>query len=97
MRRGRKAFSGSSGEQITIANAAQLIGMSRLSLSKLIETGVLRSRTVRKQECLLLQDVLAYARTRDSERRAALNRLSRAAVKAGLYDRNTFPHGGQDE
>jgi len=42
-------------------------------------------------------DVLEYAQKRDQERRAALDRLSRAAVEAGLYDRNTFPEGGQDE
>jgi len=40
---------------------------------------------------------MEYAQKRDQERHAALDRLSRAAVEAGLYDRNTFPKGGQDE
>ena len=31
------------------------------------------------------------------QRRLALARLSRAAVEAGLYDRNEIPEGGQDE
>ena len=31
------------------------------------------------------------------ERRDALDRLSKAAMEAGLYDRNEFPEGGQDE
>lgn len=34
---------------------------------------------------------------RNQERRLALARLSRAAVESGLYDRNEFPQGGQDE
>ncbi len=34
---------------------------------------------------------------RDEERRVALERLSRAAIETGLYDRNEFPDDGQDE
>ena len=42
-------------------------------------------------------DVATDEQRRNQERRLALARLSRAAVEAGLYDRNEFPEGGQDE
>ena len=91
------AYSGSPDDQITTRKAAKLLGMSHRSLLKLLTAGGLPSQSVRNQKRLNLQDVVAYARTRDSERVAALDRLSRAAAKAGLYDRNTFPQSGQDE
>ncbi len=34
---------------------------------------------------------------KDISRTAALKRLSQVAMEAGLYDRNVFPKGGQDE
>ena len=40
---------------------------------------------------------LEFARKRDAERQAALDRLSRRAFEAGLYDRNVMPEGGSDE
>jgi hypothetical protein len=49
------------------------------------------------QRRVYLCDVLAYAQKRDEERQAALDRFSRAAVEAGLYNRNKFPEGGRDE
>jgi len=84
-------------DQITTRKAARLLGISHLSLLKLLKAGRLPSRRVRNQKRLNLQDVVAFGRARDSERMAALGRLSRASAKAGLYDRNTFPQGGQDE
>ena len=42
-------------------------------------------------------DVSSDERTRNQQRQLALARLSRAAVECGLYDRNEFPEGGQDE
>jgi hypothetical protein len=33
----------------------------------------------------------------DEDRLAALDRLSRQAFEAGLYDRNEMPEGGNDE
>jgi hypothetical protein len=40
---------------------------------------------------------LDFARKRDREREAALDRLSRQAYDLGLYDRNEMPEGGTDE
>jgi excisionase family DNA binding protein len=71
--------------------------MSRPFFVKSLETGVMPFHRVGNQRRVYLRDVLAYAQKRDEERHAALDRLSRAAVEAGLYDRNRFPEGGQDE
>ncbi len=38
-----------------------------------------------------------YDRLSESERQAALDRMSTAAFDAGLYDRNEMPKGGRDE
>ena len=91
------ASGGSPDEEITTKKAAKLLRMSHPSLLKLLDAGKLPSLRVRNQRRLNLKDVIAYARTRDSERKAALDRLARIAAKAGLYDRNTFPEGGRDE
>ena len=84
-------------QSLTTHRAASLLGVSHSSFLKLLEAGVLPSRRVRNQQRVCLRDVMAYAQARDSERHAALDRLSRAAAKVGLYDRNVFPKGGQDE
>jgi hypothetical protein len=44
-----------------------------------------------------LSDVLQFAHKREQERQVALNRLSRHAFETGLYEKNKFPEGGQDE
>jgi excisionase family DNA binding protein len=84
-------------QAVTTQRAADLLGMSRPFFVKLLETGAMTYHRVGNQRRVYLRDVLAYAQKRDEERHAALDRLSRAAVAAGLYDRNTFHEGGQDE
>ena len=84
-------------QAVTTQRAADILGMSRPFFVKLLETGAMGYHRVGNQRRVYLRDVLAYAQKRDEERRAALDRLSRAAVEAGLYDRNKFPEGGQDE
>jgi excisionase family DNA binding protein len=84
-------------QAVTTQRAADLLGMSRPFFVKLLETGVMAFHRIGNQRRVYLRDVLAYAQKRDEERQAALDRLSRAAVEAGLYDRNKFPEGGGDE
>ena len=82
---------------VTTQRAADLLGMSRPFFIKLLETGIMAHHRVGNQRRVYLRDVLEFAHKRDEERHAALDRLSRAAVATGLYDRNKFPEGGQDE
>ncbi len=82
---------------ITTQRAADLLGLSRPFFIKLLDAGVMAHHRVGNQRRVHLRDVLAYARKRDAERNAALDRLSRDALEAGLYDRNRIPAGGSDE
>jgi excisionase family DNA binding protein len=84
-------------QAVTTQRAADILGMSRPFFIKLLDAGVMAHHRVGNQRRVYLREVLAYAQKREKERRAALARLSQAAVDAGLYDRNTFPEGGQDE
>ena len=82
---------------VTTQRAADLLGMSRPFFIKLLETGSMAHHRVGNQRRVYLRDVLEFARKRDEERQAALDRLSRQAVEVGLYDRNVMPEGGSDE
>jgi excisionase family DNA binding protein len=82
---------------VTTQRAADILGMSRPFFIKLLETGAMAHHRVGNQRRVYLRDVLEYAHKREQERQAALNRLSRHAFKAGLYEKNKFPEGGQDE
>jgi excisionase family DNA binding protein len=82
---------------ITTQRAADILGVSRPFFIKLLETGAMARHRVGNQRRVYLRDVLQYAHNREEERQAALNRLSRHAFETGLYEKNKFPEGGQDE
>jgi len=82
---------------VTTQRAADLLGMSRPFFIKLLEIGAMAHHRVGNQRRVYLRDVLEFARKRDEERQSALDRLSRQAFEAGLYDRNEMPEGGTDE
>ena len=84
-------------QMLTTQRAADLLGMSRPFFIKLLETGVMAHHRVGNQRRVYLRDVVEFARKRDEERQAALDRLSRQAFESGLYDRNAMPAGGRDE
>src|SRR6266545_1323651 len=82
---------------VSTQRTADLLGVSRPFFIKLLETGAMAHHRVGNQRRVYLRDVLEFARKRDEERQAALDRLSRQAVEVGLYDRNVMPEGGSDE
>jgi excisionase family DNA binding protein len=82
---------------VTTQRAADILGMSRPFFIKLLETGAMAHHRVGNQRRVYLRDVLQYAHKREQDRQAALNRLSHHAFETGLYDKNKFPDGGQDE
>jgi excisionase family DNA binding protein len=82
---------------VSTQRAADLLGMSRPFFIKLLETGAMAHHRVGNQRRVYLRDVLEFARKRDEERQAALERLSQQSFEAGLYDRNVMPEGGTDE
>jgi excisionase family DNA binding protein len=84
-------------QAITTQRAADTLGMSRPFFIKQLDAGMMAYHRVGNQRRVYLRDVLEFAKKRDEERLAALDRLSRDAFDAGLYDRNELPKGGTDE
>lgn len=82
---------------ITTQRAADVLGMSRPFFIKLLDSGLMAHHRVGNQRRVYLHDVLEYAKKRDKERLAALDRLAHDAFEAGLYERNVLPEGGADE
>ena len=82
---------------LTTQRAADILGVSRPFFIKLLENGVMPYHRVGNQRRVYLCDILDFARKRDQERYAALDRLSRDAFAAGLYDHNRLPQDGSDE
>jgi len=83
--------------QLTTQRAAELLGMSRPYLIRLIDAGEMPYLLVGKHRRIALRDVLAYSKRRAEGRRAALNTMARDAFEAGLYDKASIPEGGSDE
>jgi excisionase family DNA binding protein len=82
---------------VTTQRAADILGMSRPFFIKLLEAGAMAHHRVGNQRRVYLRDVLEFAKQRDKERLAALDRLARDAFEAGLYEQNRMLEGGSDE
>jgi len=79
-------------QRLTTQEAADLLGISRPTLVKLLETGKIpyeeqpgRHRRVR------LVDVLAYRKRRSAQRREALDRMVEIADESDMYERTAEP------
>jgi excisionase family DNA binding protein len=84
-------------QAITTQRAADILGMSRPFFIKQLDGGLMAHHRVGNQRRVYLRDVLAFAKRRDEERLAALDKLAHDAFEAGMYERNVFPEGGLDE
>ncbi len=84
-------------QQLTTQRAADLLGVSRPHLIKLLEAGELAYHKVGSHRRIYLKALVAYQKRRDTDRKAALDRIAKEAFESGLYDRTGIPEGGEDE
>lgn len=72
-------------QELTTQAAANILGVSRPHLIKLLEDGQLPFHKVGAHRRIRMKDLITFQQTRDRERRAALDELARKAQEAGLY------------
>ena len=84
-------------QQLTTQRAADLLGVSRPHLIKLLEAGELPHHKAGSHRRIYLKDMAAYQKRRDGERKAALDRIAKEAFESGLYDRTGIPESGENE
>ena len=72
--------------RLTTQQAADVLGVSRPTLVKLLDEGRIPYETPNRHRRIRLADVLTFQATRRSERRGGLDELSRDAQDLGLYD-----------
>ena len=72
--------------ELTTAEAAELLGVSRPHLVKLLEHAAMPYRMVGSHRRIRLVDVLAYRDHQDAQSRQALDELTAQAEELGLYD-----------
>lgn len=72
--------------ELTTKQAAEVLGVSRPFLIRVLEAGQIPFRKVGRHRRVLMQDVLAYKKTMQINRRAALDELVKASEDIGGYD-----------
>lgn len=72
--------------EMSTQQAATVLNVSRPTVVKLIDDGVLPSRKVGSHRRVSLTDLLAYREDMVARRRAVLDQMSRDAEELGLYD-----------
>jgi excisionase family DNA binding protein len=72
-------------QELTTQAAADLLGVSRPHLIKLLETGRISFHKVGAHRRIRLKDLIAFQQARDQDRRKSLDDVARKAQEAGLY------------
>jgi len=72
--------------RMTTSQAADMLGISRQTLVRLLDSHELPYEQPRRHRLLRLSDVLAYRQRRHADVRMSLANMTRQAVEDGLYD-----------
>jgi excisionase family DNA binding protein len=72
---------------LTTVEAANMLGVSRHFLVKLLESKRVPHHKVGTHRRIYMRDLLTYKAERDGRRRKALDNLVEAEIEDGLYDR----------
>lgn len=72
--------------ELTTQEAADLLGVSRPSLVKLLEAGAIPFRTLGVHRRLRAADIFAYRKARDAKRRRILDKMVAENQRLGFYD-----------
>jgi len=72
--------------RLTTSQAADILGISRPTLVRLLQDGAIPYEQPRRHRMLRLDDVLAYKQMQRSQRRAMLTEMTRQTFEDGLYD-----------
>ena len=86
LRRGQSVAIVQNEAQLTTVEGAQMLGVSRQFLIKLLERGEMPYHMVGSHRRIYVRDLLAYKVRRDGNRRKILDDLTRAEAEDGLYD-----------
>ena len=72
--------------QLTTVEAANILGVSRQFLVKMLKEGKIPHHEVGTHRRIYMRDLLGYKAERDHQRKEILNDLVRAEVEAGQYE-----------
>ena len=76
---------------LTTQEAADLLGVSRPTLVKLLESGQIPFEQPGRHRRVRLADVLAYRAERSVQIRESLDRMVEIADESGMYDKTAMP------
>lgn len=80
-------------QRLTTQQAADLLGISRPTFVKLLQSGEIEYEQPGRHRRVRLTDVLEFRRRRSVERRDALDRMVQIAEDTGMYEGTTHPPG----
>ena len=78
-------------QRLTTQEAADLLGISRPTFVKLLESGAIPFERLASHRRVRLADLLAYRHEQAAQRRAALDRMVDIAASSGMYEKTERP------